>query len=309
MIEAEVGADSWHSYPSVYALGHRALAELFSDPVVIEEKVDGSQFSFGSFGGVLRVRSKGQEIFLDGPIEGMFQRAVETVVELAPLLHDGWTYRAEYLQKPSHNALAYSRIPAKHLIVFDINTGHERYMSYEDKAVESARLGLEAVPLIGAGVFTSPGEIAGLLTRESILGGQLIEGVVVKNYARFGGEKKALMGKYVSERFKEVHAAKWGEANPDQRDVVQQIIGRYKTTARWNKAIQHLRESGRLLDGPQDIGPLMAEVSADVEKECADEIRDILYAHFWPQVRRAVAAGLPEWYKLRLLDRQFDARP
>ena len=40
---------SWHSYPSIFALGHRALAELFLDPVVVEEKVDGSQFSFGLF--------------------------------------------------------------------------------------------------------------------------------------------------------------------------------------------------------------------------------------------------------------------
>jgi hypothetical protein len=39
---------SWHSYSSIYALGHKALAELFMEPVLIEEKVDGSQFSFGA---------------------------------------------------------------------------------------------------------------------------------------------------------------------------------------------------------------------------------------------------------------------
>lgn len=41
--------DSWHSYPSIFAIGHRALAELLLDPVIVEEKVDGSQFSFGLF--------------------------------------------------------------------------------------------------------------------------------------------------------------------------------------------------------------------------------------------------------------------
>jgi ATP-dependent RNA circularization protein (DNA/RNA ligase family) len=35
------------SYPSIYALGHRAIRELFDGPVVVEEKIDGSQFSFG----------------------------------------------------------------------------------------------------------------------------------------------------------------------------------------------------------------------------------------------------------------------
>lgn len=297
--------DSWHSYPSVYALGHRALKELFADHVIVEEKVDGSQFSFGIFGGVLRVRSKGQEIMLDGPIEGMFKRAVEVVRELAPVMRDGWAYRAEYLQKPAHNALAYDRIPAKHLILFDINTDHEAYLPYADKAAEADRLGLEVVPLLGQGTYSTPGEIAGLLARQSVLGGQLVEGVVVKNYARFGQDKKVLMGKYVSEAFKEVHKKKWGEANPGQKDVIDSLVERYKTPARWNKAIQHLAESGRLQHAPQDIGPLMVEVAADVEKEEIEEIKAALYAWAWPQIRRRVGGGLPEWYKQRLLDEQF----
>lgn len=37
--------DSWHSYPSIYALGHRAIVDLLKGPVFIEEKIDGSQFS------------------------------------------------------------------------------------------------------------------------------------------------------------------------------------------------------------------------------------------------------------------------
>ena len=186
----QVATDSWHAYPSVFALGHRAISELFDDAVIVEEKIDGSQFSFGVIAGVLRARSKGQEILLDGPIEGMFERAIEVVRELSPLLHPEWTYRAEYLSKPAHNALAYERVPARHLIVFDVNTDHERYLSYEDKATEADRLGLEVVPLLGAGIYSTPGEIAGLLTRQSALGGQLVEGVVVKNYARFGADKK-----------------------------------------------------------------------------------------------------------------------
>ena len=31
-------SDSWHSYPSIFAMGHRALKELFLDPVIVEEK-------------------------------------------------------------------------------------------------------------------------------------------------------------------------------------------------------------------------------------------------------------------------------
>jgi hypothetical protein len=40
---------SWHSYPKLYAMGHRAIADLLLDDVIVQEKVDGSQFSFGLF--------------------------------------------------------------------------------------------------------------------------------------------------------------------------------------------------------------------------------------------------------------------
>ena len=64
--------DSWHSYPKVWNLGHPSVDEIFKDDVIVEEKVDGSQFSFGRFqyedGETrLRIRSKGCEMILDAP--------------------------------------------------------------------------------------------------------------------------------------------------------------------------------------------------------------------------------------------------
>lgn len=295
---------SWHSYPSIFALGHRALQELLDDPVTVEEKVDGSQFSFGVFGGELKCRSKGATLNLIAP-EGMFIRAVETVRELEPKLRDGWTYRAEYLQKPKHNALVYDRIPAKHLIVFDINTGYEEYLPYAAKAEAAAELGLETVPLIHEGPITELAAFRDMLDRVSVLGGQKIEGVVVKNYARFGLDKKVLMGKFVSEAFKEVHNKAWKESNPTHGDIVQILISNYGTPARWDKAIQHLREAGELEDSPRDIGRLIPEIQADVERECRDEIADALYKWAWPQIRRGLTSRFPERYKEQLLAKQF----
>ena len=34
-------SNSWHSYPSIYNLGHVAIKELFTVPVSVEEKIDG----------------------------------------------------------------------------------------------------------------------------------------------------------------------------------------------------------------------------------------------------------------------------
>ena len=49
-----------HSYPSIFNLGHRAVAGLLGGPVIVEEKIDGSQFSFGvTVDGEIVTRSKG----------------------------------------------------------------------------------------------------------------------------------------------------------------------------------------------------------------------------------------------------------
>lgn len=300
-LEASV-FDSWHSYPSIFALGHRALADLFADPVTVEEKVDGSQFSFGRFNGELRCRSKGAQLNIVAP-EKMFVRAVEAAEGLD--LHDGWTYRAEYLQKPKHNCLLYERVPAKHLIVFDINVGNEDYLSWERKSEEAARLGLEVVPRIAEQAFHDVSSFREMLDRVSVLGGQKIEGVVVKNYRRFGPDKKVLMGKFVSEAFKEVHAAEWKAENPKGGDVVQALIRQYKTPARWAKAVQHLREAGKITDTPRDIGLLIKEAQDDLMREEEQAIKDRLYQWARPQIARAAVGGIAEWYKDELLKAQF----
>lgn len=302
---------SWHSYPSIFNLGHRAIANLLSGPVNVEEKIDGSQFSFGiTEDGEIKVRSKGAQLHPDAP-EKMFTAAVATVKELAPVLHPGWTYRSEYLAKPKHNTLAYDRIPRRNIIIFDINIGEESYLSYQEKAADSEHIGLECVPLIYSGVVASVEQFRAFIERESILGGQKVEGVVVKPaaYNLFGLDKKVLMGKFVSEAFKEVHGGEWRAANPTPTDIIDQIALDLKTPARWNKAVQRLAESGRLEGSPRDIGALIKEVPADIEKECTEEIKERLYRFAWPHIRRKVTAGLPEWYKDELLKRQFETEP
>ena len=299
---------SWHSYGEIFSMGHRAIKEIFDDGVLIEEKVDGSQFSFGMIDGVLHVRSKGREFDVYA-CDDMFKKACETVLELAPLLHEGWTYRGEYLSKPKHNALAYDRTPEKYIIIFDIATDEENYLSYCEKGIEAKRLGLEVVPLLSAGKIDSIEQIRTLLAKPSILGGQLIEGVVIKNYNRFTHQKKVMMGKYVSESFKEVHRQEWKKDNPTTGDIMLRLVEEYRTPARWNKAIQHLRENGQLLNDPKDIGPLMKEVSQDVWKECRDEIKEKLFEYAWKHLSRNLTRGLPEYYKKHLLESQFGTEP
>lgn len=293
------------SYPSIYNLGHRAVADLFSGPVIIEEKVDGSQFSFGVYDGELACRSKGKQLVLDAP-EKMFVKAVASAQERAHLLRPNWTYRCEYLSTPKHNTLAYDRVPVGHLMVFDICPAQETYLSPADKAAEAQRIGLECVPVFFEGVVSDLQMLNALLGAQSVLGGAQIEGIVVKRYDLFTTDHRAMMGKYVSEAFKEQHTGDWRKRNPTRADAVEGLIAAYRTEARWRKAVQHLREDGKLTDSPKDIGALVREVPTDVLKEDAEAIKEALFRHFWPQIQRGILAGLPEWYKQQLAAQAFD---
>lgn len=287
------------SYASPYAIGHRAIADLFTGPVVIQEKLDGSQFSFGvDEAGQLFCRSKGCGLHIEAP-DKMFAKGIESVKTLTDRLTPGFVYRGEYLQRPKHNALAYDRVPNQHVILFDVErtAGSQDYLSSSELAAEATRLGLEATPVLFEGVVDDVKLLRELLDKVSVLGGQKIEGVVVKNYALCTTDHKVMMGKFVSESFKEVHRSSWKEANPAQGDVLASLIRGLKTPARWAKAVQHLREAGTLTETPTDIGSLIKEVRADIKKECSEEIKDVLFQHFIGDILRGVTGGLPEWYK------------
>lgn len=295
------------SYPKVYALGHRAIEDIFQGPVIVQEKVDGSQFSFGLVDGELEIRSKAAVIFPDNPPQ-MFAAAVETVRGLHEQgrLNPGVVYRAEVLTKPKHNIVAYGRVPRGCIALFDLSMEGEHYALPDATQGEADRLGLDVVPLLYVGEIKSLSQLEEFLKLESFLGGSRVEGVIVKNYSRFTPEKTAMMGKLVLEEFKELNATNWRESNPHQKDVVAGLIDSLATEARWQKAVQHLAEGGTLEQSLRDIGLLIRTVQEDVKSEEIDWIKDRLFQHFWHDIQRGVARGLPEWYKKQLAASNFD---
>ncbi len=301
--------DSWHSYPSIFAVGHKAARPLLDhDEVMVEEKLDGSQFSFGSFGGELRMKSKNAPI-LPEFIPQLFAEACATVMAAQPRLPDGWTFRAEAICKPKHNILRYNRIPAGGLIVFDINVGHDDYLSYLDKAEACKKLGFEVTPMLYTGKVHLT-VMEELLQKESCLGGPKIEGVVIKPllYNLYGVDKKVLMGKYVSPDFKEAHRTEWSASNPSGKSFLDLVIADYRTTARWDKTIQHLRDENKLEGIPKDIGVLMRELSDDIDREVTEDVKERLFKHFWKDIKRGIMRGFPEHYKGTLLTQAFEEK-
>jgi len=254
---------------------------------------------------VIRCKSKRVMLEVDAP-QKMFAGAVDTVKRLAPELRDGWTYRGEVLARPRHNALSYGRVPTGNIILYDVNDGHESYLRFHERGEEAKRLGLEVVHTsVIQGSDLTQDMLKELLARESALGGCKVEGTVIKNYGRFGRDGKVLMGKHVSEAFKEKHGASWKAKNPRGKDVVGNLSAIYRSERRWMKAVERLRDDGALLGEPRDIGALIKEVVQDLEAECAEEIKEELWKWARKNILRNSTRGLAEWYKGQLVAEQF----
>lgn len=294
------------SYPKVWSLGHKQIRALLDGPVVVQEKIDGSQFSFGVLAGELHMRSKGAIVYAQAAPD-LFRPAVDTALRLfqEDALVEGWTYRGEAVCRPRHNALTYERAPKDGFILYDVDTAHEDRVEDPAELAHIAHLlGIEHVPLFYYGEVHDLDLLRRLVDGPSMLGG-VREGIVIKNYNRFADDGKMLMGKLVSDSFKEVHKKSWGKDNPTKKDSVERIIERYATEARWQKAVQHLREAGLLDEEPRDIGKLIKEVGSDVLEECREEIAEALFNAFWKDIQRGLTRGLPEWYKAQLAEAAF----
>lgn len=294
-----------HSYSKIYNLGHPEAAALFLDSVTVQEKVDGSQFSWMmEADGTVHFRSKGSIIYPETK-DKLFRGSIDHILEQRDKLVVGYVYRGEALCRPKHNTLEYGRAPNGFIVLFDVDrNGEQTYASPEVVQEIGFQLDVDVAPTYYEGIISNADELLKFFERESVLGGK-IEGVVIKNYVRWAIDKKVLMGKHVRAEFKEAHTTAWKSANPTRADVVDTIGADLRTDARFQKAVQHLRDAGTLTSSPKDIGALLAELKTDLKNEMSAEVAQRLLTHFWPHILRIATSGFPEWYKNELLKAQF----
>ena len=174
---------------------------------------------------------------------------------------------------------------------------------------EAGELGLEVVPLLASGNVAVT-DLPDLLESESLLGGVKIEGVVVKNFREWywaAADKTyhVMCGKYVADRFKEQHSQEWRSTHTSKGNW-ESYRDSFRAIPRWEKAVQHLRENGELVDAPEDIGKVMKEIHRDINEEDKEAVLQKLWQFFGSDLIRKATAGFPEWYKDRLLDRYSD---
>lgn len=301
------------SYTKVLTIGSSMTENALVGDVIIQEKVDGSLFCFGwNEDGELTVRSKGKVMDVDGP-EKMFQKAVDYIVKglwknLPAFLHvkeqfsDCFFY-CEYLEKPKHNVLPYSNPPKNNLVLFDALI-KGKWANRNELETYAHIFDIDVIPELFNGEANVE-KIQELLTAQSYLGGQIVEGVVIKNYHQtllLGGQVFPLFTKFVREEFKEKHATEWKYKGPSKGMGVVAYIDGFKAEGRWQKSIIHAKELGTLTNSPKDIGPLMKLIEEDVLTEETENIKEFLFKTYKEDVVRAAVRGFPQWYKEKLLE-------
>ena len=298
------------SFSKVFALGGQNVEDLLERSVHVKEKVDGSQFGFcyDRERGEVLCRSRNQQLVVDHPDE-MFRGAVEHVRSMEDQLRridEDVVFYGECLRKPKHNMIPYGRVPRNHIALFAVYWPRKHLMLMDDPILGSYAdlLDVDRVPeLLPLGTYDVK-DIEKLLETESFLGGGKIEGVVVSvsepwYWAAAGVQYPARFGKLVRPEFKERLNRDWKKENTS-KGKLQAYINSFAAEPRWDKAVQHLRDDGTLLNDPKDIGVLMREVHRDIEEEHAEEIKEFLYRLFIKDVKRSATRGLPGWYKGRL---------
>lgn len=283
------------SYPKVEAFGSRNVREVLHDYVFVQEKLDGSQFRFIKHeDGVVRFFSRGGQKTLE-TADALFRPSMEAVLAVAEKLVTEVMYVGEALAKPKHNILAYEKTPEGHVVLFDIwSFPAEGYWTPSEVQTEAARLGFLPVPILAEGPEFSHDDLMKLVSGSSVLGGCPREGIVIKNYAR------EQFAKIVAAEFQEVSGRKLRKPKAEGDSYALQLSRKYAPEARMLKAVQRLRDEGKLLEDPKDIGPLIKSVQQDVLDECREEIMNELFEKEWGKICKEIAPRTAWWYKERL---------
>jgi hypothetical protein len=293
-------------WSKIFTLGDKYTDGIFLNEIQVTEKVDGSQFNFGcNEKDGLWMLSKGSTVHL-GDNNKLFHPAAEHVHKLYSegKLVPGWSYHGETLHSRTHNTLSYDRVPKNNIALYGaMDAAGNHIAKHEHLAAIAEELDVDVVALIFEGKVADFTEdlLNSWLKRTSFLGAEQIEGFVIKNFSReifVGGQLLGLtQAKFVSEAFKERHSTSWPTNNKSPLVKIGEMV---RTEARWNKAIQKLRDSGTMEQHPRDIGKLLKILHQDLEEEDKEVIKDKLWDAFGKDIKRAAVRNFPEAYKYYL---------
>ena len=249
------------------------------DHIVVQEKIDGANFSFRydvendricSFS---RRFELNEENNLSGAWEWSQRLNKEQVVKVLGdklILFAEWLvpHTVKYPEEKYYNAYCFD--------VRDAETG--LYLPQEQVAEIVQKLGLIYVPVFYAGPFTSWENVEALVGKTE-LGGEYGEGIVIKNMTRLNDpdENFPFYVKIVGEAFKEKRAiGGWGMKMLDhknEKSIALELTESVVTTARVRKMILKMVDEQELPINWKELDPrtIMRKLSNAVYYDCAKE--------------------------------------
>lgn len=290
------------SYPKVLNLGSTYTENALIGEVILQEKIDGSQFRWGwNADGDFHVCSKNQEVHAEAP--GMFKEGIEHLMKFyklwKPKVVKGNFFFGEYLQKPKHNTLKYGQTPRNHIVLFDV-IDNGKWQSRTELEGWAKFWDIDPIPEFAVGKMTIE-DLMKFLETDSYLGNEKVEGVVIKNYGQLievNGVIRPLFTKYVNQKYRERHGKEYKKSI---KVTLQDWLTAWKDENRWLKALQHLTEEQKIVNEPKDIGALIKEVIRDLDEEETENIKNYLYDTYIRDIRNIATRGIPSWYKELLL--------
>lgn len=282
---------------------------------VVEEKVDGSQIrGMVTRGGEIIVGSKNVDFTPGRVVPKGFAKGVEQMQRVLSMLkQDGLEVMlfGEYLEKPLHNTLQYDRVPAGNIYLFDAKV-EGRWLGAEEIDVLAEALGVEPVNVLAR--YNALPDFEALkqyLGNTSVLGGQKVEGVVLKNRGVLidqYGKPAFYAVKLVRKEFKELNSEVWKTQRRDGIHSINELIAASLDALNikniWNKAIQHIRDDGKAQHSMRDMQVLSEYIDADIDLEYRLPIEEFMFTFLRGQIKRYIMKGLPGYYKQVLYEMQ-----
>ena len=262
----------WKKYIKIRALGTDETEGIFEGTCVVQEKVDGANFSFYVENNKLLVASRNM-VMVDKKNSGNW-KAMLPVTEAYNQHKDKFNPNYLYVgESTQRHTISYTDIP--NFIGYDIwNEETESFLDWKDTKKEFASIGL---PFIHVHFEREGSEITIEELRECIKNSAYkdgpAEGVVIKNYNELDGHDRQMFAKIVTDEFKESNRKAFGGIDQPKKENNSTILiaETYGTNARIEKIIHKLVDEGNKLDMSL-IPVLFNAVSEDIFEENAVEI-------------------------------------
>ena len=294
--------------PSIDSVTPGKLGNIIeSDHVIIQEKINGSQFTIFKKDGELHFYNRNKEV---GPKGDPYVNAYLSLQKRKDFFEDGFFYHGEAMKTTTTNNAAYKRMPRYYWIVYEIQRADGSLLTPDEMTVALQNTGIEMTQVLYDSHKNKSVPVQEVIDQlmaqiesgilESCLGG-IPEGIVIKvlNSVRDG--------KISNYRFKQVRPI-FAEMSQDRRNKIEQVsdadfireIGEiYNTDGRREKARQHMKEKNtyNYKNVNANIGTMVHELDDDLLKEAEEDIKNMLFIRFFPEISKVARGDVPTFLR------------